>query len=155
MKPWEKERRAKEIVGWMYDENPDIWYTPAAVTEENPPYPNQKLSIEDATATFEEMGARGLIRRIYLDAQVGDGVHKKNVRIVAWETNKSKTDEIWAFRHEGWFQLYVVSTFRFLWVNRCKAAVLLLTALGIFVTGFLTQAGQDTWTLFRSLLCWR
>lgn len=154
MNPWTKEIRAIEVIGWMFDENPDIWYTPAAVTDVNPAYPKTKLKIEDATAVFEELGARGLIRRVYPVVHVGTGPHAEPVTIPAWETDKNRTGEIWDFRRSGWFGIYIVSMFRFLWGYRSRPMILLISALGIFITGLLSQAGEDVWTLIWGWFNW-
>ena len=142
MSPWEKETHLREVVRWMYGENPDIWFTPAAITDENPPYPNDKLKIKDATEVFEELGARGLIRRVYPLVEIEIKGERKTLKIAAWETDKSKTGEIWSFIHGGAISLYVISTFRFLWFKKGKVWLLFISTLVLFATGFFTRMGE-------------
>jgi len=63
MKPWVKETLVRNAAKWIYDHPHNNWYTPFAITKENPER-NLDLPIDKATEVFQEMAERGVLKPV-------------------------------------------------------------------------------------------
>jgi hypothetical protein len=109
MTPWTKERRMQEVIKWMYDENPDIWYLPAAVTKANRVGQTINLSEAEAAAVFESLEERQFINPVLVNTTATANGTEVKVTMSAWQLAlPEKSGEIDTFiKAEGFIAMTV------------------------------------------------
>lgn len=156
MTPWAKEKEMKRVALWMYEENPEIWYTPYVATKHNPHFPDPKLELKVAEEIFLDLGYRKYLKPHFpiIKTENKNGEWESR-QISTWMLNQEYIGDLWLWIEDKTFWTnYILPIFRGLLSPRRKEKwiSLLMTGLGIFVASIINCLGVDVYGLIVRFL---
>mgnify|MGYP006281680425 CR=1 FL=1 len=148
MSPWHKEQLVVKAAEWMWwnqkKNEPDIWWVPSDLTDDNPDKSNPLYSLDDAQTVYEELKKRGLLRigKVPFFRKLSDREEKHEMVVYFIQRHRERA---WlSLIDSGVFRIYVGSVVRNLGGIFLSILIFLIATVA---GGFLSQIGSELWDL--------
>lgn len=128
----------------MGKQNPNTWYLPTSITKANRPGIISDIHLDEAAEIFQELEKRGILEKVTQQVSVAgiNGAPNSTQTFDAWMLATVEVGKIRKIENLTSWDIYVLSTLRYLFTEKKIIWVALVFIVTAFLTGLFTHAGE-------------